>query len=237
MTLLDELDRDTLKAIEAMAVTKSYPRNSIIINQGDETDAFYLVLSGRATVLILHEDGRQIVLGTLYPGDYFGELSCLDGDIRWATILTKEPCKCLVNSKERFQSVCRKHRSLIWVLIRHLVQRLRKATRKIEELAFTDVYDRVVCSLRDTREGGTLEHKPTHQDIAHAVGAWREMVSRVMKELAVQGYIKQTQGRITLLRDIPGDSDEYTELRPTRRVIVLPWIPVNAGMTERDASL
>jgi CRP/FNR family cyclic AMP-dependent transcriptional regulator len=208
MTLLDDLDRDTLKAIESLAVTKSYPKNSIIINQGDDTDAFYLVLSGRAVVVILHEDGRQIVLGTLCPGDYFGELSCLDGDIRSATILTKEPCKCLVISKDRFQNVCSEHPSLIWVLIRDLVQKLRRATHKIEELAFTDVYGRVVRFLGENQETKTIEHKLTHQDIAHAVGASREMVSRVMKELALQGYIKQAKGRITILREILPDDDD-----------------------------
>jgi len=88
MALLDELDQDIVKNIESLAATRSYPKNTIIINQGDESDAFYLVLSGKLLVLILHEDGRQMVLGTLQPGDYFGELSCLDGDARSATIMT-----------------------------------------------------------------------------------------------------------------------------------------------------
>jgi CRP/FNR family transcriptional regulator, cyclic AMP receptor protein len=203
MSLLDELDKDTLKAIESLAATRSYPKNSIIISQGDESDAFYLMLSGQAVALILHEDGRQIVLCTLSPGDYFGELSCLDGDTRSATILTKAPCKCLVISQDRFHGLCRDHPSLIWLLLRDLVHKLRRATRKIEELAFMDVYGRVARFLSENQEEYVIEQRMTHQDIAYAVGASREMVSRVMKELAVQGYVQQSKGRIRLLKDIP----------------------------------
>jgi CRP/FNR family cyclic AMP-dependent transcriptional regulator len=208
MTLLDELDQDIVKTIESVAATKSYPRNTIIISQGDETDAFYLVLSGKLLVLILNEDGRQIVLGTLQPGDYFGELSCLDGDARSATIMTREASKCLVLSKDGFHSLCREHPSLIWALIRDLVRKLRRSTRKIEELAFMDVYGRVVRYLSEIQDNDkVIEKRLTHQDIAHAVGASREMVSRIMKELSDRGYIKQAKGRIRILKNLPFDNN------------------------------
>jgi CRP/FNR family cyclic AMP-dependent transcriptional regulator len=211
MTLLDELDKDTIKTIESLAAARSYPKNAIIINQGDESDAaFYLVLSGKLAVLILHEDGRQMVLGTLQPGDYFGELSCVDGDPRSATIMTKEPCKCLVLSKKGFHNLCSEHPSLIWTLIRDLVQKLRRSTRKIEELAFMDVYGRVARFLSEIRdEDNVIEKRLTHQDIAYAVGASREMVSRIMKELSDGGFIKQAKGRIRMLKKLPFDNKAF----------------------------
>ncbi|MCU0573937.1 MAG: Crp/Fnr family transcriptional regulator [Syntrophobacteraceae bacterium] len=209
MTLLDELDRDTICSIEAMAATRAYPKNAIIVHQGDESDAFYVVLSGSLQALIVHEDGRQIVLGTLVPGDYFGEMSCLNGDTRSATIMTREPCKCLVLSRAGFHNLCNEHPSLIWVLIRDLVRKLRRATRRIEELAFTDVYGRVARFLTETQdEDLPVERRVTHQDIAYAVGASREMVSRIMKDLAARGYIEQAKGRITLLKNPPFDSGD-----------------------------
>ncbi len=208
MALLDELDQDIVKNIESLAATRSYPKNTIIINQGDESDAFYLVLSGKLLVLILHEDGRQMVLGTLQPGDYFGELSCLDGDARSATIMTREPCKCLVLSKDRFHNLCREHPALIWSIIRDLVRKLRRSTRKIEELAFMDVYGRVARYLSEIQdEDKVIEKRMTHQDIAYAVGASREMVSRIMKELSGRGYIRQAKGRIKILKNLPFDNN------------------------------
>ncbi len=210
MTLLDELDRDTIRSIEAMAATRAYPKNSIIVHQGDESDAFYVVLSGSLQALIVHEDGRQIVLGTLFPGDYFGEMSCLNGDARSATIMTREPCKCLVLSRAGFHNLCNEHPSLIWVLIRDLVRKLRRATCRIEELAFTDVYGRVARFLTETQEQDIpVERRVTHQAIAYAVGASREMVSRIMKDLAARGYIEQAKGRIKLLKNPPFDSGDF----------------------------
>ncbi len=210
MTLFDELDQDIVKNIESLAATRSYPKNTIVINQGDDSDAFYLVLSGELLVLILHEDGRQIVLGTLQPGDYFGELSCLDGDARSATIMTKEASKCLVLSKDGFHNLCSEHPSLIWALIRDLVRKLRKSTRKIEELAFMDVYGRVARYLSEIQDDDrVIEKRMTHQDIAYAVGASREMVSRIMKELSGRGYIKQAKGRIQILKNLPFDNKDF----------------------------
>lgn len=209
VTLLDELDRDTISGIEAIAATRVYPKNAVIIHQGDDSDAFYVVLSGRLEALIVHEDGRQIVLGTLAPGDYFGEMSCLNGDSRSATIMAREPCKCLVISRTAFHSLCHEHPSLIWVLVRDLVRKLRRATRRIEELAFTDVYGRVARYLTEVQdEALPVERRVTHQDIAYAVGASREMVSRVMKDLAAKGYIEQAKGRVKVLKNPPIDSGD-----------------------------
>ena len=209
MTLLDELDSETISSIEAMAATRAYPKNAIIVHQGDESDAFYVVLSGRLEAILVHEDGRQIALGTLAPGDYFGEMSCLNGDTRSATIMTREPCKCLVISRAGFHNLCKEHPSLIWVIIRDLVRKLRRATRRIEELAFTDVYGRVARFLTEIQHGDfPVVRRVTHQDIAYAVGASREMVSRIMKDLAPRGYIEQARGSIRLLRNPPFDRSD-----------------------------
>ncbi|MCU0589561.1 MAG: cyclic nucleotide-binding domain-containing protein [Syntrophobacteraceae bacterium] len=206
MPLYDELDRETVQSIESIAATRSYPKSSIIIHQGDDSDAFYLVLSGSLQVMIVHEDGRQMLLGTLKPGDYFGELSCVDGDARSTTIMAMEPCKCLVIPKDGFHALCHDHPSLIWALIRDLVRKLRKATRKIEELAFLDVYGRVSRFLTELQdEGFPGEARVTHQDIAHAVGASREMVSRIMKDISDRGYIEQSKGRFRLIKKLPFD--------------------------------
>jgi CRP/FNR family cyclic AMP-dependent transcriptional regulator len=209
MTLLNGLDTQTIDTIESLAVTKSYPKNSIIINQGDESDAFYLMLSGMAMAMILHEDGRQIVLGTLQPGDYFGEISCLDGELRSATVMAREPCKCLMISKKDFHDLCREHPGLVWSLIQDQVRKLRKATRKIEELAFMDVYSRVARYLIENKEQHIIEQKLTHQDIAFVVGSSREMVSRVMKELALNGYIRQAKGSVRILKDLPFHNGDF----------------------------
>jgi CRP/FNR family transcriptional regulator, cyclic AMP receptor protein len=209
MVPFDELDKEMFSAIESIAVTRSYPKNTVIISQGDESDAFYQVLSGSAAALIIHEDGRQIVLARFKPGDFFGEMSCLDGEGRSATVQTKEPTRCLVISRAKFHHMCGENPSLIWALIRNLIRRLRRSTRKIEELAFMNVYGRVTRYLCEMQQEEIIEQQLTHQEIAHNVGASREMVSRIMKELAVKGYIDQARGRIRILRDLPFDNGDF----------------------------
>ncbi len=204
MSLMDELDKDVIAGIEAMACTRNYPKNAFIVQQGDESDAFYLVLSGRLEAILIHEDGRQITLGSLQPGDCFGELSCLNGETRSATIVTREPCKCLVMSRTMFNELSLEHPYFIWSLVRDLVRKLRRATRRIEELAFLDVYGRVARFLTEMDDKNfPAARRVTHQDIAHAVGASREMVSRVMKDLANGGFIQQAKDRIRVLKRPP----------------------------------
>ena len=182
---------------------RSYPRNSFILRAGEETDALYLVLSGRVKVLIPDEEGHEVILSILGPHEYFGEMGLLDDQARSASVETLESCEMLRLSKAGFTNILKDNFELAMLIIRNLVKRLREADRKIESLALIDVYGRVARLLIDMAKNldgrWVVEHAPPKQEIARMIGASREMVSRVVKDLQGKGLIRAEKRRIYVL--------------------------------------
>jgi len=182
---------------------RSYPRNSFILRAGEETDALYIVLSGRVKVLIPDEEGHEVILSIIGPQEYFGEMGLLDDQARSASVETLEPCEMLRLTKAGFTNILKDNFELAMLIIQNLVKRLREADRKIESLALIDVYGRVARLLIDMAQNtdGTwvVEHAPAKQEIARMIGASREMVSRVVKDLQRKGLIRAEKRRIYVL--------------------------------------
>jgi CRP/FNR family cyclic AMP-dependent transcriptional regulator len=182
---------------------RSYPRNSFILRAGEETDALYIVLSGRVKVLIPDEEGHEVILSILGPQEYFGEMGLLDDQARSASVETLEPCEMLRLSKAGFTNILKDNFELAMLIIQNLVKRLREADRKIESLALIDVYGRVARLLIDMAQNTdgkwVVEHAPAKQEIARMIGASREMVSRVVKDLQRKGLIRAEKRRIYVL--------------------------------------
>ena len=182
---------------------RSYPRNAFILRAGEETDALYLVLSGRVKVLIPDEEGHEVILSIIGPQEYFGEMGLLDDQPRSASVETLESCEMLRLSKAGFTNILKDNFELAMLIIRNLVKRLREADRKIESLALIDVYGRVARLLLDMAENldgkWVVEHAPPKQEIARMIGASREMVSRVVKDLHGKGLIRAEKRRIYVL--------------------------------------
>jgi CRP/FNR family cyclic AMP-dependent transcriptional regulator len=182
---------------------RSYPRNAFILRAGEETDALYIVLSGRVKVLIPDEEGHEVILSILGPQEYFGEMGLLDEQVRSASVETLEACEMLRLSKAGFTNILKDNFELAMLIIRNLVKRLREADRKIESLALIDVYGRVARLLIDMAKNldgrWVVEHAPPKQEIARMIGASREMVSRVVKDLQGKGLIRAEKRRIYVL--------------------------------------
>ena len=182
---------------------RSYPRNSFILRAGEETDALYIVLSGRVKVLIPDEEGHEVILSIIGPQEYFGEMGLLDDQARSASVETLEPCEMLRLTKAGFTSILKDNFELAMLIIQNLVKRLREADRKIESLALIDVYGRVARLLIDMAQNTdgkwVVEHAPAKQEIARMIGASREMVSRVVKDLQRKGLIRAEKRRIYVL--------------------------------------
>jgi len=182
---------------------RSYPRNAFILRAGEETDALYLILSGRVKVLIPDEEGHEVILSVLGPHDFFGEMGLLDDQPRSASVETLEPCEMVRLSKAGFTNMLKDNFELAMLIIRSLVKRLRDADRKIESLALIDVYGRVARLLLDMAENvegkWVVPHAPPKQEIARMIGASREMVSRVVKDLQRKGLIRAEKRRIYVL--------------------------------------
>ncbi len=194
-----------LEHIAKMAVRRKVVRHTTIVRVGDSTDSIFVIVSGSAKVLNRDEEGREVILSLLAAGECFGEMGLIDGSPRSADVVANESCELLVISKADFMRALADNLDLCLNIMKSLVLRLREANRKIESLALMDVYGRVAKLLLELseKENGirVIKRKVTKQDMAKMVGASREMVSRVMKDLEHSGYIRVEEGRIVLTED------------------------------------
>ena len=189
----------------ADAVTKRrFKRGERIVEQGKWSEALFIILAGRARVLLADRRGREVILDVLGPGDYIGEISLIDGKSHSATVEAEAQCDMLVLGQADFNRCLDGNHAMAQSVIKGLAQRLRKADEKIGSLALMDVYGRVAkvliemaVSVGDNQL--QIKEKANRQDIAKLVGASREMVSRVMREFEEQGFIKVGEdGSVTL---------------------------------------
>jgi CRP/FNR family cyclic AMP-dependent transcriptional regulator len=198
------LPEDQLRMLTMVVTRKSAPRSTTIMAGGDPTDSLYIVLSGRLKVMMSDAEGKEVILSILGPGEFFGEMGLIDDEPRSATVVTIEPCELLSIAKRDFKKSLADNFDMSMAVMRGLVRRLREADRKIGSLALLDVYGRVARLLLDMSEvqNGlrTVTKRLPKQDIAKMIGASREMVSRVMKDLQMGGYIEM-RGSTIVLRD------------------------------------
>ena len=187
---------------------RSYAKNNVIINEGDDTDSLYLIISGKVKVVLSDEDGKEITISILEPNEYFGELALIDDEPRSARVVTMEQCQICVLNQTDFNHVLDNNPSLVRNLLKGLSKRLREANKNIESLALMDVYGRVARTLLQIakpEEDGSkvIREKLTQKDISSMVGASRELVSRIFKYLTTGGYITVASGIITINDKLP----------------------------------
>lgn len=181
---------------------KSYPKGSVILFEDDPGDALFIVRTGRVKVVLVAEDGREVILGLLGVGEHFGELSLIDDQPRSAHVIAMEESSLLVLRRDDFRRRVEANPSVAWSLLTELSRRLRRADGKIGSLVLLDVPGRIARMLLDAaNEGGSdLIDKPlTHQTIAHLIGASRETVSRAMRLFHDSGWVATDRRRIRLV--------------------------------------
>ncbi|HEX5477895.1 MAG TPA: cyclic nucleotide-binding domain-containing protein [Burkholderiales bacterium] len=202
--LFSSVPEDQLRGLASVVTRKSASRSSAVISGGDLTDSLYIVLSGRLKVMMSDADGKEVILSILGPGEFFGEMGLIDDSPRSASVIAIESCELLSIAKRDFKKCLAENFEMTMAVMRGLVRRLREADRKIGSLALLDVYGRVARLLLDMSETVEGEKVVTKrlpkQDIAKMIGASREMVSRVMKDLQMGGYI-EVRGSNIVLRD------------------------------------
>jgi len=200
------LKEDVLREIAARGGVKRYAAQTVLINEGDNADSLFIILSGRVKVYAANEAGKEVILTTLGAGEYVGELA-LDGGVRSASVMTLEPTTCAVVAGANLREFIVAHPDFAQHLIINLIRRTRRLTDSVKSLALEDVYSRIVGLLQALSEPDgvrrVIAQKLTQQDIAEHVGSSREMVSRVFKELTVGGYVAVEAGRIVILKTPP----------------------------------
>jgi len=176
---------------------RRYPAKSVIIYAGDQPDVLYYIIDGSVTVLIEDEEGHEIVLAYLNPGDFFGEMGLFGEDTnRSAWVRTKSQCELAEISYSRYRQLAEEDPGILFALAGQMAARLRSTSRKVGDLAFLDVTGRIARTLLDLcKQPDAMTHpdgmqiKITRQEIGRIVGCSREMVGRVLKSLEEQGLI------------------------------------------------
>jgi CRP/FNR family cyclic AMP-dependent transcriptional regulator len=209
ISLFQSLSDAELETLAAAVVVHTYPKHTIIVSEGDRSDALYLILAGRVQVYVSDESTHELVLNIQGPGDHFGEMVLDDGP-RSASVVTLEPCRLAMLTRERFRAHLATHPEVAMTVIRSLIRRCRALTDTARDLALLDVYGRLaklLLSLAEPDASGRLvvsEHL-TKRAIGERIGASREMVSRILKDLGTGGYISTENGKMIIKRKPPAN--------------------------------
>lgn len=205
VSLFKNAPEHLVEALTQLSVRHTYPKNTILFMEGDDSNQLFIIETGKVKVFVTSEDGKQVILNFMGPGEYFGELALIDGQPRSASVMTVADTSVVTVSRKKFQQFIAEHPDYALEMMEQLVHRIRDLTDSVKDMALLDVYGRVSQLLiRLADESGKITSpKLTHQEIANMVGASREMVSRIMKELAVGEYIDQQSDAIVICKKLP----------------------------------
>ncbi|PCI64164.1 MAG: Crp/Fnr family transcriptional regulator [Kangiella sp.] len=186
---------------------RNFRKKTQIVTEGDDSHSLYFLLEGKVKVYLNDKNGKEIIINTHVPGDFFGELGLVKTIPRTASVMTLEECKIGVMQEFDFKHCLSSYPAFSIALIENLSTRLIEATETIRKLGLMDVYQRIAVTfltLSEERDGvRVIPEKLTQQNIASRVGASREMVARILKDLRVGGYITQDSNSITINRPLP----------------------------------
>lgn len=194
--------------IEEAAKTRFIKKNTLIFSQGDENNSMYIIKEGSVDVSLLTESGKELILSSLHAGDYFGELSLLDGSPISANITSTSECVLIAIHKNDFFNILKNNTDLLNNVVNHLCDKIRQLTEKTQGFALLDVYERfslLLMDMSEETENGerVLSTSLTHKNIALRIGSSREMVSRIIKDLENGGYISIDHKIITIKKKLP----------------------------------
>jgi CRP/FNR family cyclic AMP-dependent transcriptional regulator len=199
--LFQGVQESDLRELAERTVSRSYPKQAIIVHEGDESDSLYLILAGRVKIFLSDDTGKELILAVKGPGQYFGEM-VLDEQPRAASVITLEPAQFAVLSRADFKAFLLKHAEVALQLIQNLIHVARGLNQNVRSLAMLDVYGRVARMLLELaveRDGKMVSpERLTQKDLAARVGASREMINRILRDLTIGGYVSVEDGRITI---------------------------------------
>jgi CRP/FNR family cyclic AMP-dependent transcriptional regulator len=203
---LARMSESELRSLAPHGAIRTYPKNSIILNEGDETDSLYVLLSGRIKAFVSDEHGRELVLSTAREGNYFGEL-VIDGGPRSASVMAMEPCRCYVIPMHDIEGLLESNTLFARHLIHLLIARTRSLVKQVRDLALKDVYGRFAKFVDDNsveQDGArVVPERLTQTDIAARIGGSREMVNRIVRDLTAGGYISVDAKQIKVHKRLP----------------------------------
>jgi CRP/FNR family cyclic AMP-dependent transcriptional regulator len=195
-----------VRELATLGRVRSYPRNTVFITEGDSSDTLFVILTGKVKAFVSDSEGHELILNTQGAGEYVGEMA-LDGKPRSASVVTLEPTTFSVVQREPLREAIRRNPDFALDMIAKVIERAREATDNVKNLALLDVYGRVarlLLNMAVDMDGKLrIPDKLTQQEIAERVGASRDMVSRIFRDLTVGGYITVENRYITINKKPP----------------------------------
>ncbi len=205
--LFDGLSDEQAEVLKGRSRIRSFAPNTIVVNEGDDGSSLFVVQSGSLKVFLTDNVGREVTLSLLDPGDYFGELALLDDSPRSASVIALTRSEVLQIPRLAFLALIEAHPACMQIVMRNLVGRIRTLTESVRSLALVDVFgriSRIFNSLAVEEDGvGIIDRRLTQQDLANMVGASREMVNRILRDMVSGGYVEIEPQRIILRKKLP----------------------------------
>lgn len=204
MPLFRVLDESQLEHLASRAVVRHFRRGERIVEQGRQQDTLFILLSGKAHGMRTGANGRSLLLQVLKPGDFFGELGVIDGQAHNGSVRCLVQCDVLMLPGRDVDRCLMQWPEFAQAMVQIMVQHLRATNRRIASLALHDVHDRVIDYLRDNGEPVAdgeyhVRGRVSRTEMAFMVGASREMVCRVMRQLSRRNIIDaRTDGSIVV---------------------------------------
>lgn len=206
INIFKHLNDEALISLYRRMSVRRWHGGSIVMGQHEPGDALYVLVAGRAKVVLFGDNGREMTLSVLSPGDFFGEMALFDGKPRSANVVAERDATLLVLERESFMAHLTEHPETAIRLLKEMAGKLRSANEIINNLALHDVTSRLTRTLvsiaedsGEVRDDGILiRQRPTQQDLANMVGTCRETVSRALSAMARRGLVV-SRGRTLLL--------------------------------------
>ncbi|EIJ34266.1 Crp/Fnr family transcriptional regulator [Thiothrix nivea] len=204
ITLLEELDDDWLEKLTHQVVVRKYPKRQTVLQKGCSSGDLLFLLNGSLQVVDYTEDGREVVLHTVCPGDYFGELSVIDGQPRSASVVASEVSMVGFLQKKYALELFYHCPPVAKKVIERFAYIIRQASNRQVLLNISSAYTRVYVILMQmaerSSESDKIEHLPTQKELASMVNTSRETVSRAIQALKKQGIIRTDKHQLIILK-------------------------------------
>ncbi|TFG97326.1 MAG: Crp/Fnr family transcriptional regulator [Calditrichales bacterium] len=205
--LFSELSESDLNEIQKRAVRQIYKKDNMVLIEEEIGSTMFIILDGRVKISRISDEGREVILSILSEGDFFGEMSILDGQNRSANVVTLEDSKIMIIRREDFLQMLHDYPQIAINLLKELAQRLRRSDSQIKSLSLQNATGKVASTLlRIADDSGKIHlgqveipRLPPQQDLANMAGTSRETISRVLKALVKKGYLKKEGSRLIIL--------------------------------------
>jgi CRP/FNR family cyclic AMP-dependent transcriptional regulator len=205
--LFSELSDQELREIQRVAVRQTFKKDNMILIEEEVGSTMFIILDGRVKISRLSDEGREVILSILSEGDFFGEMSILDGQTRSANVVTLSDSEILIIRREDFLQMLHDYPQIAINLLKELAHRLRRSDSQIKSLSLQNATGKVASTLlRIADDSGKIRKGqveiaklPPQQDLANMAGTSRETISRVIKSLCKSGYLRKEGSRLIIV--------------------------------------